>query len=84
LVQVGGNRDGLNFEQVGNLEIAIPRLLEDQVRVRKNIMLGVSEVDQMIDLVNAQLAVLAKRRQALITAAVTGEIDVTTVRGRAI
>lgn len=33
------------------------------------------------ELFNRQLAVLAERRQALITAAVTGQIDVTTVRG---
>lgn len=30
---------------------------------------------------NRQIALLAERRQALITAAVTGQIDVTTARG---
>ncbi|MBA9049224.1 MULTISPECIES: restriction endonuclease subunit S [Streptomyces] len=31
-LQVGGNRDGLNFEQVGNLEIPLPQL-EEQRRI---------------------------------------------------
>jgi len=36
------------------------------------------------ELVNRQLAVLAERRQALITAAVTGQVDITTARGVAV
>jgi type I restriction enzyme S subunit len=35
----------------------------------------------LTDAIDRQLALLAERRQALITAAVTGQIDVTTVRG---
>lgn len=38
----------------------------------------ISEFD---DLLSCQIALLAERRQALITAAVTGQIDVTTARG---
>ena len=41
-------------------------------------------VDQLSDKVKRQLDLLAERRQALITAAVTGQIDVSTASGRGV
>lgn len=39
------------------------------------------EIDSCIDAIDTQVELLRERRQALITAAVTGQIDVTTARG---
>jgi type I restriction enzyme S subunit len=40
-----------------------------------------SKIDAAVDAIDRQLARLAERRQALITAAVTGQLDVTTATG---
>jgi type I restriction enzyme S subunit len=62
------------------LKIPLPDVPEQQQIVavirRRN-----AEADRLVDAIDRQLALLAERRQALITAAVTGQIDVTTARG---
>jgi type I restriction enzyme S subunit len=65
------------------LRIPLPAMTEqrkivDQIR-RQN-----HRIDRLTDTVQRQLQVLAERRQALITAAVTGQIDVSTASGRGI
>ncbi len=74
LMQVGGNREGLNFEQVRNLLVLLPTSwsegLTEKVAQANAHHRGIAR-----SLV-AQIVLLRERRQALITAAVTGEIKV--------
>ncbi|MGW4047344.1 restriction endonuclease subunit S [Streptomyces sp. NPDC004721] len=65
------------------LRIPVPSLVEqgeivDAIR-RQN-----SRIDNLTDKVRRQVELLTERRQALITAAVTGQFDVTTASGRGI
>ncbi len=74
LLQVGGNREGLNFEQVRNLEVHVP------LRNCHDLVDGIDFVNtrhRRAKLVlRRQIELLSERRQALITAAVTGELEV--------
>lgn len=62
------------------LRIPLPPLVE-QLAIVQRIRADNAATDAVIDSIDRQLALLAERRQALITAAVTGQIDVTTARG---
>jgi type I restriction enzyme S subunit len=80
LNQVGGNRDGLNFDQVAGLTIPIPRDLRDQRKLtdelnesRDRVRVAGVTCDRSSDLIR-------EYERSLITAAVTGEFDVTTAR----
>jgi type I restriction enzyme S subunit len=59
------------------LRIPLPPL-DEQRSILKLIRAGNSGVDRAVDAIERQVALLSERRQALITAAVTGQIDVTT------
>ncbi|MER6382524.1 restriction endonuclease subunit S [Streptomyces sp. NPDC001127] len=61
------------------LRIPLPGL-EEQRQIVETIRAQNRTIDQLADAVNHQLTLLAERRQALITAAVTGQLDVTTAR----
>lgn len=52
-----------------------------QRAVVKDVEARLQWISEFDDRLSCQLALLAERRQALITAAVTGQIDVTTARG---
>lgn len=54
----------------------------EQVQIVENVQGALAHASRCDDLVNRQLALLAERRQALITAAVTGQFDVTAASGR--
>lgn len=62
------------------LRIPLPPLAE-QLSIVNSIRSANSAIDAAVDVIDRQLALLAERRQALITAAVTGQMDVTTARG---
>ncbi|MBS2965263.1 restriction endonuclease subunit S [Actinocrinis puniceicyclus] len=70
----------IRFEEVKNWPI--PRL---DVKAQRELVVDVAAIAKQTDALKEalarQLALLAERRQALITAAVTGQIDVTTARG---
>ncbi|MEU5714331.1 restriction endonuclease subunit S [Streptomyces sp. NPDC020403] len=77
------NLASTNSSKILSFPIPLPSVERQRALVR--------EVRQSLDTVrhakaalNRQLALLAERRQALITAAVTGQIDVTTASGRGV
>jgi type I restriction enzyme, S subunit len=62
------------------LRIPVPELKE-QREIVSRIRESNAQTDRLVDAVSSQVELLAERRQALITAAVTGQLDVTTARG---
>jgi len=71
-----------HFNVASMKQIPIPELsraAQDQKVIFLDGLIG--QIDRLIDCLSKQEKVLAERRQALITAAVTGQIDVTTARG---
>ncbi|MFD7411494.1 restriction endonuclease subunit S [Kitasatospora purpeofusca] len=58
------------------LRIPLPPIQEQQ-QIVKSIRAANTAVDDAVDVIDHQLYLLAERRQALITAAVTGQFDVT-------
>ncbi|MGW0239888.1 restriction endonuclease subunit S [Micromonospora chalcea] len=81
--QYGGTKTQLSLPDLRDLRIPVIPFEE-----QKTLAAEVDEVLEILDkqrgLRNRQLGVLAERRQALITAAVTGQIDVSTASGRGI
>jgi type I restriction enzyme S subunit len=64
------------------LDFPIPiRTIEEQERVSNLCRQASTNAKRAAEVIRTQLALLTERRQALITAAVTGQIDVTTARG---
>ena len=63
-------------------ELLIPTLdFQHQSAVADHLESLAFRQGSLLDAISSQRQVLAERRQALITAAVTGELDVTTARG---
>ncbi|MFC4500207.1 restriction endonuclease subunit S [Streptomyces vulcanius] len=61
----------------------VPRASRDQqMKLVREVDESAASTARLIDLVRHQLHLLAERRQALITAAVTGQFDVSTASGR--
>ncbi|MEE1927596.1 restriction endonuclease subunit S [Streptomyces sp. TRM 70351] len=65
------------------LRIPLPSL-DEQRKIVKRIREQNAKIDRLSDTVVRQSSLLAERRRALITAAVTGQIDVSTASGRGI
>ncbi|TMU92366.1 restriction endonuclease subunit S [Streptomyces sp. DASNCL29] len=65
------------------LRIPLPPL-DEQRQIVERIREQNAKIDRLSDVVRHQSSLLAERRQALITAAVTGQIDVSTASGRGI
>ncbi|MEV0154249.1 restriction endonuclease subunit S [Micromonospora sp. NPDC050686] len=73
----GSTRSMINLEVVKSAVVPLPNL-SDQLRIART-MNSADEVQQrVVTAVSHQEAMLIERRQALITAAVTGQFDVTT------
>lgn len=75
LFQTGGNREGLNFEQVSKLIVCVPPESERDTILGKLKSLN-STHDKLLRKSQSAIALLKERRTALISAAVTGKIDV--------
>lgn len=73
--QNGAGREGLNFEQIGNMIIALPPLAERR-SICSMLMNNRDRLDTLISKTERSIELLKERRSALITAAVTGQIDV--------
>ena len=76
----GSSREGLNYDQVGNLCIAIPNSLDEQRRIITHINSQMNSISKIRAKVKKAMHLIAEHRSALITATVTGQIDVSTYR----
>ncbi|MFJ3877326.1 restriction endonuclease subunit S [Streptomyces sp. NPDC090077] len=77
--QYGGTKTQLSLPDLRDLKVPIPELRRQKV-VADEIQHQIVAIESERDARARQLALLADRRQALITAAVTGQLDVTTAR----
>jgi type I restriction enzyme S subunit len=74
LAQVGGNREGLNFEQARELRFWHP----EDATVWSRCRYWEKQGTEGVAMIGHAVSLLQSYKQALITAAVTGELDVTT------
>ncbi|MFF2774570.1 restriction endonuclease subunit S [Streptomyces sp. NPDC058052] len=77
----GGTKAGLGLSDIADLTIPTPDL-SDQRSIASEISRSLAHRDSLSAGMKAQCTLLNERRQALITAAVTGQFDVTTASGR--
>lgn len=73
--QTGAGREGLNFEQLANFKLALPPLMKI-AQITAAIKEAVSRLDALMEKTERSIDLLKEKRSALITAAVTGKIDV--------
>ena len=71
----GTSREGLTFEQIKAIKIALPKL-DEQNQIVKFIDQETQKIDQMTETVNRTIERLKEYRSTLITQAVTGKIKV--------
>ncbi|WP_165984014.1 restriction endonuclease subunit S [Streptomyces sp. YIM 98790] len=71
----------LGMEDLGNFRVRWPLGPREQDHMVREALAVESEMKEMVRLIEEQRRLLTERRQALITAAVTGQMDVTTARG---
>ena len=71
----GGQQDALNCATIKAFRIPLPPLAEQQ-RLIREVERGLVAVDSSAESVSKQVTVLREYRQALITAAVTGQLDI--------
>ena len=74
------NLASTNSEKVRNLPVPLPSLATQRERVEQ-IERALRRSGNLRTFLDHQASLVAERRQALITAAVTGQLDVTTARG---
>jgi type I restriction enzyme S subunit len=70
----------LGMEDLSNFSVRWPTDVREQEKVAGQVRESESNHSELVERTGRQLALLAERRQALITAAVTGQLDVTTAR----
>jgi type I restriction enzyme S subunit len=73
-VQNGAAREGLNFEQIGGMAICIPPLNE-QLAIVEYVSHKFRSYTELINTAINSIQLLQERRSALISAAITGKID---------
>ena len=78
---LGGGQPNISQDLVRSLRIPAPDSVAEQRRIGRDCEAVEEEHARYRSLLARRSALLAERRQALITAAVTGQIDVTTARG---
>jgi type I restriction enzyme, S subunit len=70
----GSSREGLTFEQIGNFEIVLPPL-SDQQAIADYLARETARLDTLVAAKERLLGLLAEKRRALITHAVTRGLD---------
>ncbi len=78
---MGSTHKTIYVPDLQSLRIPLPPV-EEQRKIVEKIRASNRRIDELVDKLDRQIDLLAERRQALITAAVTGQFDVTTA-GRA-
>lgn len=76
---MGSTHKTIYVPDLQTLRIPLPPI-DEQRKIVTEIRASNAEVDKLVDLIDRQQEYLAERRQVLITAVVTGLIDVTTAR----
>jgi type I restriction enzyme S subunit len=74
-VQNGAAREGLNFEQIGSMRLCLPPLTE-QCEVVDQVTKDLERYSSLIAEAQLSVSLLQERRMALVSSAVTGQIDV--------
>lgn len=74
-IQTGGNREGLNFEQISKFWFVLPPK-DEQEQIILFIKNKLNEFGKLEARANKAIQLMQERRTALISAAVTGKIDV--------
>ncbi|WJG22304.1 restriction endonuclease subunit S [Vibrio furnissii] len=74
-IQTGGNREGLNFEQISKFSFALPPESE-RYEIVQSVKISLAKLDALAEQSNRAIKLMQERRTALISAAVTGKIDV--------
>jgi type I restriction enzyme, S subunit len=82
-VTQGSLHPHLNMSDIGSIRVGNISLPEQEAVVHR-LASAIGEFETLNELRRAQLSLLSERRQALMTAAVTGQIDVTTAGGVAV
>jgi type I restriction enzyme S subunit len=75
----GSTHKTIYMPDIEALKIPLPSVVE-QRRVLADIDSRIAPVDALVDAIRRQVVVLRERREALVTAAVTGQIDVADVK----
>ena len=70
----GSNQSALNCEILGEFRFALPPVSEQDV-ILEALSIGTTRIDLIVDKTQESITLLKERRTALITAAVTGQID---------
>lgn len=78
--QTGASREAVTFSQIGDFEVPLPPISE-QKRIIQQVDSMVTNIHTSINHLKAISELLEEKRQALITAAVTGQIDVSKEKG---
>jgi type I restriction enzyme S subunit len=73
--QTGGNREELNFEQIGNFWVSLPPFPEQQA-IANYLDSKTQKIDAAIARLDQEKVLQEKYKQSLINEAVTGKIDV--------
>lgn len=73
--QNGAAREGLNFEQIANIQIALPSISE-QIAITNYLDNSTCKIDTLMAKAEKAIELLKEQRIALISATVTGKIDV--------
>lgn len=71
----GSSRQGLNFEQIGDLYVISPTNIDEQKAIVNYLNKAIANLNQASTAIINQIDFLRQYRQALITNAVTGKID---------
>ncbi|CAL9277219.1 hypothetical protein SUDANB5_05744 [Streptomyces sp. SudanB5_2050] len=72
----------LNMSDMAHFTVWLPETTKGRELLAERVSNQEKAVNSLLSAVEAQLSLLTERRQALITAAVTGQFDVTTASGR--
>lgn len=75
---VGSTMPNLSERLIGSLPVAVPPTLDEQDTILDSLGKAESQLDILINKTTASIELLKERRSALITAAVTGKMDVRT------